>query len=360
MDAELKGACGFRQTGVRYISQTEKDMAGNERFMEIAARHGLDTRLMTKAEVADAFAGASDSRWIGGIVTPSDARGEPFAAVPAVAKLAEAEGALIRENCAIRTIDTAAGEVTGVVTEAGRVACEQVVVAGGAWSSLFLRNMGVEIPQLSVRATVARTAPLPQFFDGAAADEHLGLRRRADGGYTLAPCDWHGFWLGPDALRRLKIWLPEFRETWEATAVRPAAPRGFPDAWTTPRRWSADEATPFEATRVLEPAPSRKMTALIAARFAERFPKIGAPKIVESWAGMIDAMPDVVPIVDRVPALPGLIVATGMSGHGFGIGPGFGRIVARMATEQTPEHDLARFRFARFTDGSPLRLGPAL
>ena len=50
-----------------------------------------------------------------------------------------------------------AGRVAGVVTERGRVACEAVVVAGGAWSSLFLRRHGVEIPQLSVLATVCAT-----------------------------------------------------------------------------------------------------------------------------------------------------------------------------------------------------------
>jgi glycine/D-amino acid oxidase-like deaminating enzyme len=51
---------------------------------------------------------------------------------------------------------------------------------------------------------------------------------------------------------------------------------------------------------------------------------------------MIDAMPDVVPVVDRVPGLEGLIVATGMSGHGFGIGPGFGKVVTNIATGRPP------------------------
>lgn len=44
---------------------------------------------------------------------------------------------------------------------------------------------------------------------------------------------------------------------------------------------------------------------------------------------MIDAMPDVVPIVDRAAAILGLVIATGMSSHGFGIGPGMGGLVGR-------------------------------
>jgi glycine/D-amino acid oxidase-like deaminating enzyme len=75
---------------------------------------------------------------------------------------------------------------------------------------------------------------------------------------------------------------------------------------------------------------------------------------------MIDTMPDVVPIVDRAQAIPGLFVATGMSGHGFGIGPGMGRILADLIVGNAPGHDLNRFRLSRFSDGSPIRLGPAL
>ena len=75
---------------------------------------------------------------------------------------------------------------------------------------------------------------------------------------------------------------------------------------------------------------------------------------------MIDAMPDVVPIVDHVPGCDGLILATGMSAHGFGIGPGYGEILAKLATGQDPGFDLTRFRFSRFSDGSALNIGPEL
>ena len=150
------------------------------------------------------------------------------------------------------------------------------------------------------------------------------------------------------------------RRGWRELKPALAAPNGFPDAWGVARRWSADEESPFERMRVLEPAPDASFVAKMRTRFAQRFPKIGAPPIASAWAGMIDAMPDIVPIVDRVPALPGLIVATGMSGHGFGVGPGFGRAVARMAMERPAEHDLSRFRFTRFSDGSRLEPGPAL
>ena len=71
-------------------------------------------------------------------------------------------------------------------------------------------------------------------------------------------------------------------------------------------------------------------------------------------------MPDVVPVVDEVPHLPGLFIGTGMSGHGFGIGPAFGRILADMMSGSEVGHEMSRFRFERFTDGSKLVMGPGM
>jgi glycine/D-amino acid oxidase-like deaminating enzyme len=75
---------------------------------------------------------------------------------------------------------------------------------------------------------------------------------------------------------------------------------------------------------------------------------------------MIDTMPYVVPVIDACAALPGLWIGTGLSGHGFGIGPGVGRVLASLVAGDAPGHDLARFRLSRFSDGSPIRLGPTL
>jgi glycine/D-amino acid oxidase-like deaminating enzyme len=82
-------------------------------------------------------------------------------------------------------------------------------------------------------------------------------------------------------------------------------------------------------------------------------------RIKAAWAGMIDSLPDIVPVIDRVAQVPGLIAATGMSGHGFGIGPGVGRVLADLLAGRAPGHDLTRFRFDRFGAARPAR-GPAL
>jgi glycine/D-amino acid oxidase-like deaminating enzyme len=99
--------------------------------------------------------------WVGGIHTASDMHAEPLMAVATFARLGAHEGVPIIEGCAARGIEQAAGRVVAVVTEAGTIKTPQVVVAGGAWSSLFLRNAGVSIPQLSVRESVVAVDASP-------------------------------------------------------------------------------------------------------------------------------------------------------------------------------------------------------
>ncbi len=115
--------------------------------------------------------------------------------MPLIARALAAKGAVIREGCKVRGLDLQAGRVTGVVTESGRIACEAVVLAGGAWSALMLRSLGVALPQLSVMASVGAAQPIPPIAgpgqETAFADAHMGIRRRDDGGYTMAPGGRH-------------------------------------------------------------------------------------------------------------------------------------------------------------------------
>jgi glycine/D-amino acid oxidase-like deaminating enzyme len=348
---------GLRQGGVTYLATDARKVAGYEAWIEHARANDVDTRLLSSAEVARMFPDAARS-YAGGMTTPSDMRAEPWVAVPALAGIAAREGVTLMENCAVRALDIEAGRVAGVVTEAGRIRAGAVVLAGGAWSSLLLRNHGVGLPQLSVRETVVATEPLPEVHAGAAADGSVAFRRREDGGYTLAPPGAPELFVGPDAFRAFRHYLPQLRAEPFGQRLRPAAPRGFPDSWATARRWDADRETPFERMRVLDPAPNMRATRIMLRNFAALFPKLPEVKLRAAWAGMIDTMPDIVPVVDHCAQLPGLVIGTGMSGHGFGIGPGMGRVLAALVTGDTVGHDLTRFRAARFSDGSPIRLGP--
>lgn len=348
---------GLRQTGVTYLAQNDRQMATYEAWAGIAKAQGLETHLLAPDEVVGMFPDVR-RRYAGGMTTPSDMRAEPWLAVPALAGIAARAGVKIIEDCAARRLDVEAGRITGVVTEAGRIGCAQVVLAGGAWSALFLRNHGISLPQLSVRETVVATGPMAEVHAGAAADSRLAFRRRTDGGYTLAASGVAELFIGPDAFRALPHYLPQLRAAPFDQTYRPAAPRGFPDAWRTPRRWAAEDQSPFERMRMLNPAPNRRLVARVRRDFAMRYPDLGPVQVRAAWAGMIDTLPDSVPVLDRSPDIEGLVIGTGMSGHGFGIGPGAGRCLAALVMGDEVGHDLTRFRASRFTDGSRIRLPP--
>ncbi|MEP2642024.1 FAD-binding oxidoreductase [Roseobacter sp.] len=357
--AQTNRDIGLVQGGVTYLAETESKLARYAAWLPNAQAHGVDTRLLSAQETRNMLPNAT-TPYVGALHTASDMRAEPWVAVPALAEIAARDGAVIVENCAVRCLDIQAGRVAGVVTEQGRITAPQVVLAGGAWSALFLRNHGVRLPQLSVRATVAKTTALPEVTAGAMADGKVAFRRRADGGYTLAAGGFNELFLGWDALRAFPKYLTQLKADPLGTRLLPAAPRGYPDAWGTPRRWSADASSPFEHHRVLNPAPNTAKVRAMTRDFAALFPDLPDITVSHSWAGMIDTMPDIVPVVDRIAALPGLTLGTGMSGHGFGIGPAMGRILADLARGVAPGHDLTRFRFDRFNDGTIMDLGPGL
>ncbi len=362
LSMEVGDQLGFRQHGVLYLASTEQKLAQRERWLDVARRHQLDSRLLSARQVA-ALTGAPEGQWQGGVMTPGDARAEPDRAVPAIARAAKRAGVQIKEGCAVRTIEQNNAEVAGVVTEHGAIKCHRVVLASGAWASLFLRNMGIDLPQLVVRSTVVRTTPVSQFFAGNAADETLAFRRREDGGYTLAQTDRTLHPIGPDSFRYLKPFLPAlWRDKSSYRFERASAAHG-PAAWRVARHWSADDPTPFEATRVLDPRPDPLAVDRVLKMAHAKLPGLQNASVANSWAGMIDSMPDVVPVIDTpssaVPGVPaGLTIAAGFSGHGFGIGPAVGKLVADMVCHRAPAHDISRFRLSRFSDGSEISLGP--
>jgi len=350
---------GLVQGGVTYLAADDAALERYAAWVPHAAALDIDTHLLSSTETEAMIPGMSRS-YAGALCTPSDMRAEPWIAVPALADIARRDGALLFEQCAVRCIDMSAGRVTGVITENGRIACAEVVLAAGAWSALFLANHGIRLPQLSVRATVAATTPLPSVYSGGAADDAIAFRPRADGGYSLACGDFHELFVGPAAFAALPKFLPQLRSDPFSTRYLPCAPRGYPDAWGTPRRWDGDMKTPFEAMRVLNPAPNAAKLTEIKRTFTRLFPDVPEFEFSHAWAGMIDLLPDLVPVIDRVTALPGLTVGTGLSGHGFGIGPAVGRILAQLAQGNSTGHDLTRFRATRFSDGSTVDLGVGL
>ena len=119
-----------------------------------------------------------------------------------------------------------------------------------------------------------------------------------------------------------------------------------------PTRWAMDEASPFEYCRVLDPKPSKKSAERVLGNARKAFPVLEKAQVAQRWAGYIDVTPDAVPVISAVDDVPGFHVATGFSGHGFGIGPAAGRLMADIVTGRPLIVDPRDFRWSRFSDGS--------
>ncbi len=350
MNARIGAETGYRQCGVIYLAENEVDLAAREKwYAENAKAFGLDTKLVSGAE-AERLQPGSTRTWKGALYTSADGRAEPFIAVPAMARHAQKIGVRIFQNCAVRGVETAAGKIVSVVTEKGTIACEQVVLAGGAWSRRFLHNLDIAFPQLTVVNSVMRTEPLDAGVEKSCSGGKFAFRKRADGGYTIAHRHFSVADIVPDSFRQLFQFLPALKMDWSGLRLRLG--KRFLDEARLKRRWRLDERSPFEEVRMLDPEPVNAILDEAAASLRDYYPRFQSMRIAERWAGVIDATPDVVPCISPLPKMEGLYLASGFSGHGFGLGPGAGKLMAQMVMGESPCVDPAPFRYARFFDGS--------
>ena len=348
LEKELEADLGWQRAGVTYVAETEADLAQFESWTEEAAAYQLDTRMLSPDET-DQHLQQSGRRWKGAMYTPSDGRAEPRKAVPAMARAAAKRGVRMFTNCAVRTIETSCGRVSGVVTERGSVACQAVVCAAGAWTRMFCRNLDIDVPQLGVTASVLRTTEAPLVTQSAVSCGGVAFRRRQDGGYTLAGRGAIRFDLVPDAIRQLRAFVPGYRLTRKNMKVRLSG--AFWRALKAPSQWSADDTTPFELERTLDPPPDKQVLEKTFGRFRHLYPQMADVRIAEMWGGFIETTPDAVPVMCEVDQPRGLFVATGFSGHGFGMGPGAGLLMSELVQRGDARVDMKPFHLSRFRRG---------
>ena len=350
MNKRIGAETGYRQCGVIYLAENEVELAAREKwYAENAKAFGLDTKLVSGAE-AERLQPGSTRPWKGALYTSADGRAEPFIAVPAMARHAQKLGVKIFQNCAVRGVETAASKVTSVVTEKGTIACEQVVLAGGAWSRRFLHNLDIAFPQLTVVNSVMRTEALDAGVEKSCSGGKFAFRKRQDGGYTIAHRHFSAADIVPDSFRQFFQFLPALKMDWSGVRLRLG--RRFLDEARLKRRWRLDERSPFEEMRMLDPEPVNWILDEAAASLRDYYPRFQSMRIAERWGGVIDATPDVVPCISPLSKIDGLNLASGFSGHGFGLGPGAGKLMAQMVMGENPCVDPAPFRYARFFDGS--------
>ncbi|WP_186394875.1 FAD-binding oxidoreductase [Stappia sp. TSB10GB4] len=345
MAADIGNSLGFSRCGLLYLSNDPVELEGWAKWGRFARGVGVDTRMLT-AEEATARGAATGRPWLGGVWSPTDGIADPARAAPMIARGIEKHGGHVVQACAARGIELAAGRVCGVITEAGRIRTASVVVAGGAWSASFLHQLGIVFPQASVRSSILALAPGVDGLPDALHTAAVSVTRRGDGGRTLAISGYASLDPTPGALAGMRHFLPMFARRWRS--LRPGGWQGWAAGFETRRRWALDRPTPMERTRILDPRPSSRVIAETLGRAQALLPALRAASVQAAWAGYIDSTPDGVPVIDADIGIPGLVLAAGLSGHGFGIGPGVGHLIADLILGRTPITETAQYRLARF------------
>ncbi|ASY72029.1 D-amino acid oxidase [Sinorhizobium fredii USDA 205] len=324
---------GFRRCGLLYLSDDESELAGWARWGDFARTVGVTTHMLDGAQASEKGA-ATGRRWKGGVFSPTDGTADPARAAPVVARAVMKLGGTVHQMCAARGLELEAGRVSGVVTEAGTIRTPIVVLSGGAWVSSFCRQLGIRFPQASIRSSILSVAPGAEGLPAALHTAAVSATRRGDGGYTLAISGRARVDPTPQQMRFARHFVPMFARRWRSLA--PGGFEGWKSGHETLHRWRLDEPTPMEFNRMLDPRPDQTQIRLTLERARALLPALQKLPVSAAWAGYIDSTPDGVPAIGEISSLPGLVLAAGFSGHGFGIGPGAGHLVADLVTGEPP------------------------
>ncbi|WP_369856410.1 NAD(P)/FAD-dependent oxidoreductase [Candidatus Thalassolituus haligoni] len=344
MPERIGQSVGYQQSGIMFLAKTAEQMAMHEAWSDSVQSLSLDSQLLTAKDI-DRHVPGGQGQWRGGIYTPSDGRAEPAIATSAIAKAAIAKGAVLIQHCAVRTLSTAGGKICGVVTEKGGIRCEQVLLAGGAWSRRFLGNQGVSLPTLPLICSVLRTQPMIGPTNISVGGPDFSFRKHQGGGFIITQ---RGALDAPITLDHLLIgwrYLTQLRT--QRSFLRTSLGRAFLQDLALARRWGAGSRSPFEQIRTLDPAFNPGLNQEALTNLADAWPAFKQARVEEAWAGVIDVTPDSNPVIDHIGAIPGLTIATGFSGHGFGTGPAAGQLAADLVANVAPIIDPDPYRFDR-------------
>ncbi len=346
LEAELQADIEWRQGGVLHLAEDAANMAKYEAWLDRAKPYQLDSRKVSGHEIAGLLPGMARS-WVGGLYTPSDGQADPVKAATAFAQAAERLGAVIHTGSVVDAVETAGGAVAGLRTELGEVRAGTVLLAAGAWSARLLRGLGIDLPQLRVRSTMLRTTAVPEKTGLGVWFPQFGLRQRRDGCFNIGGGARVDHEIGVDSLRHLKAFRRALKDSKSHTSL------GLGRHFLDDLRVHLDGrhlGRQLRRDRVLDPAPNQDTVASCLRAFRATFPEFGDIQMTAAWAGIIDVTPDALPVFGPLPGIDGLVVATGFSGHGFGMGPITGRLMAEVIADGKASLDIGAFRFSRFAE----------
>ncbi|WP_343315459.1 FAD-binding oxidoreductase [Brucella sp. BE17] len=343
LELDLGRKVGWLRGGNAVLATNDNDAENQSDWQSKAKEFGLDTVLLTQSQVREKLPLISNKADVhGAMFTASDGRAEPGRATRAIFEAAVECGISVILGGRVTQLDLQAGHINGVWIDRKLYRAQQVLCAAGTESSKLLRACGYNLPQERIRATVARTVPAVGLTLNPCVSLPLtGIRQDARGAFIFSVA-------GGEYDVRFDSWryVRHYRETRKNNPDAARVNYFSPLQKLGPIRSAAPIADIAPTKEAVEPAYYRVQQAHDEIR--RYLPAIEELKIEAVWAGIIDTLPDVVPVMGHVESVSGLLVATGFSGHGFGLGPMVGKVMAELAQGRPSSIEISGLSPARF------------
>lgn len=342
LERELGRPVGWRQGGNLWCAATEQRLQKLQGWLEATAVYDFGTRLLNPSEIQRIVPDMHGS-FLGALYTQDEGMADPVLATRAFAEAAEERGAVIRRDCTVDEILTQAGRVYGVRSGDELIRSSRVFCVAGAGSNALLRPLGLVLPQDWIRASIIRTTPVKLELDTSIVGENIGLRPLADGGLDVyhTTVNYDIRWDSP----RYAWWFKHFLLD-KSLDLRPNLVSKLSRRRALNRTPSTHIPASWQA-----PYPNYRTAERALAELQTLFPDLESIDIRYAWGGYIDSTPDMLPVIGPIDTTPGLLVATGYSGHGFGSGPLVGKRLVELSTGVDASIP-AKLKPSRFADGS--------
>jgi len=289
---EAEGAAdAIRDTGQLYVYRDAKQLAKDKGSWSLRQRHGLRMDVLDRAGLLALEPEVGAGYTVGVFLPEQGSSVDPKRQAQIVANGVRRMGGEIR-RAAVRAITTEGQRVTGVETEAGPVAADEVVIAAGAWSARLLRPLGFRIPLETQRGY------------------HVML---PDAGVTLS---------------------------------RPVVPADR-KVFLTPMEGGLRVAGTVEFGG-LDRAPTPKRAAYLLEDLKAVFPQARTDNAQPFWMGHRPCLPDSVPVIGPAKAWQGLWCAFGHGHLGLTGSAPTGAVLGAAIAGEKPNFDFSPFAAERF------------
>jgi glycine/D-amino acid oxidase-like deaminating enzyme len=348
--AEHRDEFELRFGGNLYLCTNEEEVQQATKLRDIGHANGFtDVRLLTPDEAREVLPAAT-GEFAAAMWSPGDAQCLPRGATEFFATRAVAAGAQFAYSTLATRVIESGGAVTGLETSRGTIQAPAVVVTGGVWTAHLAASVGVHVPVMPVALSQCETEPVEPLVGPTLRCFEFGARQRPNGQLSMSAGmnTIVDHYISLASVRHARLWVRRYLANRKAIRLHVDWARLARELRARSVMAAEHMAQPGE------PDPNRKLMdrSLDAAR--RMIPRLNDVRITRYWAGVIDMSPDGLPILDGSTGVDGLVVVTGLSGHGLALGPAIGRIAADLAVEGRTDRPIEAFSLRRFQGDTPI------